>query len=59
MKYTGGSADVIAWLNPGMGMDNNRWTDAAGDHVHTFTTQASGGSEARPRNVAFLYCVKD
>ena len=33
-------------------------TVAAGDHTHTFTTSGEGGSEARPRNVALLMCIK-
>lgn len=58
MKYTWWSSDVIAWLNPWMWMDNNRWTDPVWDHQHSFTTQNSWWSESRPRNVALLYCVK-
>lgn len=33
-------------------------TSAAAAHSHTFTTDANGGTEARPRNVALLYCIK-
>lgn len=33
-------------------------TNAAGAHAHTFTTASSGGTEARPRNVALLACIK-
>lgn len=33
-------------------------TVAAGNHTHTFTTSGEGGSEARPRNVALLMCIK-
>lgn len=29
-----------------------------GAHTHTVTVQASGGTEARPRNVALLYIIK-
>ncbi len=35
-----------------------RETSAAGDHNHSFTTSSSGGTEARPRNVALLACIK-
>jgi len=48
-----------------------RRTDFAGDHTHTittggasanhthsFTTASSGGTEARPRNVAWLACIR-
>lgn len=31
---------------------------AAGGHSHTVTINSSGGSEARPRNVALLACIK-
>jgi phage-related tail fiber protein len=33
-------------------------TDLAGSHSHGITTTSSGGSEARPRNVALLACIK-
>jgi microcystin-dependent protein len=32
--------------------------NGVGDHAHSFTTNASGGSETRPRNIALLACVK-
>lgn len=31
---------------------------AGGDHIHTITVNATGGNETRPRNIAFLACVK-
>jgi len=31
---------------------------ADGDHIHTITVNATGGNETRPRNIAFLACVK-
>ena len=31
---------------------------AVGDHAHTFTTNADGLSESRPRNIALLPCIK-
>ncbi|WP_256584472.1 phage tail protein [Pseudomonas sp. SWI6] len=31
---------------------------SAGAHTHTVTIAADGGNEARPRNVALLYCIK-
>lgn len=31
---------------------------SVGDHTHTFTTNAEGGTEARPRNQAKLVCIK-
>lgn len=33
-------------------------TNTAGAHSHTVTVSASGGSESRPHNVAFLPCIK-
>jgi phage-related tail fiber protein len=33
-------------------------TDPAGAHTHPFTTASTGGTEARPRNVAMLACIK-
>lgn len=33
-------------------------TSTAADHTHTFTTDADGGAETRPRNVALLFCIK-
>jgi microcystin-dependent protein len=33
-------------------------TSSAGSHSHSFTTNASGGTETRPRNIALLACVK-
>jgi microcystin-dependent protein len=36
----------------------NRATAAAGDHSHTFTTDATGSGETAPRNIAMLYCIK-
>lgn len=33
-------------------------TGSAGAHSHTVTINASGGTEARPRNVALLACIK-
>lgn len=33
-------------------------TSSAGNHSHTVTIDNNGGSEARPRNIALLYCIK-
>lgn len=33
-------------------------TSSAGAHTHTLTIASSGGTEARPRNVALLPCIK-
>jgi len=37
---------------------DSRTTGSAGTHSHSVTTTASGGTEARPRNIALLACVK-
>lgn len=33
-------------------------TNSAGAHTHSLTIADSGGTEARPRNMALLYCIK-
>lgn len=33
-------------------------TGSAGAHTHTLTINSDGGTEARPRNIALLYCIK-
>lgn len=33
-------------------------SSVAGDHTHAITVAASGGTESRPRNMAFLACIK-
>lgn len=35
-----------------------RNTFSAGAHTHTFTSNATGGAETRPKNIALLYCIK-
>lgn len=42
--------------NPGSGLHGNTNTSSAGAHTHT--ALASGGTEARPRNIAMLACIK-
>ena len=37
---------------------NTITTNSAGAHTHTFTTASSGGTEARPLNIALLACIK-
>lgn len=37
---------------------DGNYTQDAGAHNHTFTSNLSGGTEARPRNVALLACIK-
>lgn len=42
----------------GQGWTGTHQTEASGVHTHTFTTDLTGGSETRPRNVALLFCIK-
>lgn len=44
--------------SPGMYADSVGTTDSAGSHTHSLSIDGSGGSEARPRNVALLACIK-
>ncbi|MNP84962.1 hypothetical protein D3C76_1844940 [compost metagenome] len=37
---------------------HNITVNAVGDHSHTITINATGGGETRPRNIAFLACIK-
>jgi phage-related tail fiber protein len=37
---------------------DSRTTGSAGTHAHTVSVDAAGGTEARPRNIALLACVK-
>lgn len=37
---------------------HNLTINAVGDHTHGFTTNATGGTETRPRNRAVLACIK-
>lgn len=32
--------------------------ESVGDHAHTVTVNAAGGIETRPRNIAWLFCIK-
>ena len=38
--------------------DSGAMVVAGGDHTHKVTVGSDGGTEARPRNVALLYCIK-
>lgn len=42
------------------GAHNHSFTSGgvSANHTHSFTTAASGGTEARPRNVAWLACIR-
>lgn len=49
-NYFGGANDVNA--------TQILSTENEGAHSHTFTTASSGGTEARPRNIALLFVIK-
>lgn len=42
----------------GQGYSGSHLTGEAGNHSHSFVTNATGGSETRPRNVALRFCIK-
>jgi microcystin-dependent protein len=42
----------------GRGIYRDISINGVGDHAHAFTTNASGGTETRPRNIALLACIK-
>lgn len=55
--HSGGLAGSGGIYNPGDGNQGSRGdTGSAGAHTHT--AAASGGTEARPRNIALLACIK-
>lgn len=55
--HTGAIVAGTGWYNPGDGPNGrNGSTGSAGAHTHTVA--ASGGTEARPRNIALLACIK-
>lgn len=41
----------------GSGTNTNTYSGLGGDHEHTLIIGNSGGSEARPRNIALLCCI--
>lgn len=65
------AASGFAYGGGGASLGTSSATASAGDHAHTittggvsanhthsFTTASSGGTEARPRNVAWLACIR-
>lgn len=44
--------------NSSGGAQTQTTTELDGSHQHNVTVSSSGGSEARPRNIALLYCIK-
>lgn len=42
----------------GRGTYQNIGINGVGDHAHSFTTNPTGGTETRPRNIALLGCIK-
>lgn len=71
-KASMGNNTVGAYISPANEGASSSTTDAAGahthtvtgtaaavaDHTHTIDTYYEGGSEARPRNIALLACIK-
>lgn len=55
---SGSSTTGVASLGTTTNNGSTYATSTAAAHTHTFTTAASGGNEARPRNIALLYCIK-
>jgi len=53
----GGSGDVTKYRD-GSGSTYNGETDTAPDHTHTLVINNNSGTENRPRNLAFLCCIK-
>jgi microcystin-dependent protein len=45
-------------LNNGTSFSETFQMNSAGAHTHTLTINSDGGTEARPRNIAMLYCIK-
>ena len=54
----GNSTGTSAMVGGGGGFWVTSSTNSAGNHSHTFTTNADGLSESRPRNIALLPCIK-
>ncbi|MGO4366639.1 phage tail-collar fiber domain-containing protein [Pseudomonas sp. PAB10] len=54
------AGDHIHWLNiDAAGAHGHSITVSNdGSHTHAITVDASGGTEARPMNIAMLYCIK-
>jgi phage-related tail fiber protein len=49
---SGGGGAVVSIYNNGAN------TGTAGDHTHTLSINATGGTETRPKNIAMFYCIK-
>lgn len=61
MTTTGSSPITGAGYNAGqvsLAHTHTVTINSGGAHTHTLTIDSDGGSEARPRNVALLYCIK-
>lgn len=52
---TGGSGQTSGGSSSYNVQDN---TASAGDHTHTVTINSNGGTETRPRNVAWMFIIK-
>lgn len=53
---TSGGSVAFGGTGGSMGLQNG--VNGVGDHVHGLSIDNSGGTEARPRNVALLLCIK-
>jgi len=53
---SGGSGGGAGWQTAFF--TSRRNTLSAGAHTHAFTSDATGGTETRPKNIAMLYCIK-
>jgi len=55
--YKSHSHTIDSWDEANPGSSNSAGVDAAGG-FHTVSTNASGGTETRPRNISMLPCIK-
>lgn len=58
-----GAGQNLQGNSGGTDSDNDLWlrsatTNVDGDHIHDFTTNSTGGSETRPKNVYVNYIIK-
>lgn len=58
--YTDAAGDHVHGVNVAYAGEHSHGVSvtAVDDHTHSVTVEASGGAEARPRNVALLYVIK-
>lgn len=56
--YDNGTYTGVQFIKNGTDGSEDKTTTTNGLHTHPFTTASSGGSEARPKNFAALFCIK-